>query len=90
MPPRVRRQLLLRVECQGVAAPQLHVVRRRLTRIRAWVDVEDDEPDAVAMSADENARDLSAEEEAVHLTTDPPLGELGDGYVTADIAEDDA
>jgi hypothetical protein len=48
------------------------------------VDAEDDEPDAVAMAADLDERDLSAEEDAVHLTRDPPLGHLGDGYVSED------
>jgi hypothetical protein len=44
------------------------------------VDLQDDESDAVARSVyDED--DLSAEEEAVHLTGDPPLGALGDGYL---------
>jgi hypothetical protein len=38
----------------------------------------DDEADAVAWAAD--ADDLSAEEDAVHITFDPELGEPGDGY----------
>ena len=42
---------------------------------------EDIEPDAVASVADEEEIDLSAEEDAVHLTSDPPFGELGDGYI---------
>jgi hypothetical protein len=42
-------------------------------------DVEDDEADAVALRVFED--DLSAEEEAVHLTDDPPFGEPGDGYL---------
>jgi hypothetical protein len=41
-------------------------------------DLEDDEPDAVASSVEED--DLSAEEEAVHLTGDPPFDD-DDGYV---------
>ena len=45
------------------------------------VDLVDDEPDAVARRADENEHDLSAEEDAVHLTRDPPFGRLGDGYI---------
>jgi hypothetical protein len=45
-------------------------------------DVEDDEPDAVALRVD--AEDLSAEEEAVHLTRDPPFGDAGDGYLDDD------
>ena len=48
------------------------------------VDAEDEEPDAVATSADEDERDLSAEEDAVHLTNDPPFHPLGDGYVDED------
>jgi hypothetical protein len=42
-------------------------------------DLEDDEAEAVALRVDED--DLTAEEEAVHLTDDPPYGEPGDGYV---------
>jgi hypothetical protein len=49
------------------------------------VDAEDDEPDAVAWRADDDDdSDLSAEEEAVHLTDDPPYGERGDGYIELD------
>jgi hypothetical protein len=48
------------------------------------VDAEDDEPEAIARSADEYERDLSAEEDAVHLTPDPPFLPLGDGYVDED------
>ena len=52
-------------------------------------DTVDDEPEAVAMSADEYEHDLSAEEDAVHLTRDPPFGRLGDGYVVEDgVVED--
>ena len=40
----------------------------------------DEEATAIAWSAP--AADLSAEEEAVHLTEDPDLDPLGDGYVT--------
>jgi hypothetical protein len=45
-------------------------------------DLDDDEPDAIASIVYED--DLSAEEDAVHLTGDPPFGEPGDGYVDAD------
>jgi hypothetical protein len=45
-------------------------------------DLDDDEPDAVASIV--YAEDLSAEEDAVHLTGDPPFREPGDGYVGAD------
>jgi hypothetical protein len=48
-------------------------------------DAEDDEADAVAWRADvDDDSDLSAEEEAVHLTDDPPYGERGDGYFDPD------
>jgi hypothetical protein len=47
-------------------------------------DLEDDEAEAVAWRADDDDGDLSAEEEAVHLTEDPPYGEPGDGYVDTD------
>jgi hypothetical protein len=46
------------------------------------VDFEDDEPDLVATSVDEE--DLSAEEDAIHLTMDPPFDEAGDGYIDVD------
>lgn len=45
---------------------------------------EDVEPDAVALRADEDQADLTAEEDAIHLTQDPPFGRLGDGYIDAD------
>jgi hypothetical protein len=49
------------------------------------IDAEDDEADAVAWRADvDDDSDLSAEEEAVHLTDDPPYGERGDGYFDPD------
>jgi hypothetical protein len=51
------------------------------------MDAEDDEADAVARRADvDDDSDLSAEEEAVHLTDDPPYGERGDGYIDPDEA----
>jgi hypothetical protein len=51
------------------------------------MDAEDDEADAVAWRADvDDDSDLSAEEEAVHLTDDPPYGERGDGYIDPDEA----
>jgi hypothetical protein len=50
-------------------------------------DFEDDEADAVAWRADDDDDDLSAEEEAVHLTVDPPYGEPGDGYIDEDDVE---
>jgi hypothetical protein len=39
----------------------------------------DDEDAAVAWAADVD--DLSAEEAAIHITSDPDLGPRGDGYV---------
>jgi hypothetical protein len=45
-------------------------------------DLVDEESDAIATSADEDEEDLSAEEEAIHITADPPFGEAGDGYVS--------
>jgi hypothetical protein len=50
-------------------------------------DLPDDEPDAIASIVDEE--DLSAEEDAVHLTDDPPFGDAGDGYVDEDEDLDD-
>lgn len=48
----------------------------------AWsVDIE---ADAVALRVDEDQADLSAEEEAVHITEAPPFGRLGDGYIEVD------
>jgi hypothetical protein len=44
------------------------------------VDLEDEEADAVARSVHDED-DLSAEEEAVHLTADPPFRTTGDGYL---------
>jgi len=38
------------------------------------------EADAVATATDEYD-DLSPEEQAIHLTRDPRMGELGDGYL---------
>jgi hypothetical protein len=49
------------------------------------VDLVDEEADAVASSVYED--DLSAEEDAVHLTADPPFGEPGDGYIDEGVAE---
>jgi hypothetical protein len=40
---------------------------------------DDVEPDAVATAVDAN--DLSAEEAAVNPTGEPPMGQMGDGYV---------
>lgn len=45
------------------------------------LDLIDIEAEAIASRADIDERDLSAEEAAVHLTADPPLGDLGDGYL---------
>lgn len=43
-------------------------------------DFIDEEADSVGHA--EPADDLSAEEEAMHLTDDPPMGRLGGGYVS--------
>jgi hypothetical protein len=40
----------------------------------------DTEPDAVAEAVGDRPAELAAEEDAVHLTAEPPLGD-GDGYV---------
>jgi hypothetical protein len=73
------------LEGTGEATDDLDDIGRPVGRIGmpgpdddAPVDA-DDEADAVAWAAD--AADLSAEEDAMHVTYDPELGEPGDGYV---------
>lgn len=44
-------------------------------------DITDIEAQAVAEAIDDDDDDLSPEEAAMHITADPPPGQLGDGYL---------